>query len=400
MTPAQADGTTKREQSESAKIDMLAAASFKAEGRKQEEIAEILNLSAVAVSRHIKQARLQKFLHEQCIFQEYKVEPDLMKKVRLRKSRPDLQEQLDRLAESCRQSRRVSLRVFNCGTLTNDEDRMKRLAELAAPVIRELLLRSQSCGVTWGGMLKGVVSELRHLPFPPPGERASVSVVPLSGEPLGKERGSFSSSSLARDLGMIVNGDQYDAPSLAMVPAFIPDVFLKHESEGVWKLIGLVQSYRQIFGRHRNSQTKARAVSRANPLAKRLEMVLTSVGSATKPLGFGRGALFEQIFSYTELKRLIIAEVGGVCIPRPDLTQQQRDRFSTVQRSWTGLRLEHLEACARRGGDLLNGPAGVVVVSGGTSRAATICQLIKRGLINHLIIDDVLAEELEEASRS
>jgi hypothetical protein len=276
---------------------------------------------------------------------------------------------------------------------------MQRLGELAAPVVRDLLLRSQSCGVTWGGMLKVAVSALRHLPFPPPETREIIPFIPLSGEPLGKERGSFSSSSLARELGIIVNGDQYEAPSLAMVPAFIPDVFQKHESEGVWKLIRLVTSYREIFGRHRNSYARSRSGLRANPLAKRLEMVLTSVGSSTRPLGFGRGVLFEKIFSYAELKHLIIAEVGGVCIPRPNLTHEQLERFNTVQKSWTGLRLEHLEDCAARGVDPLKGPPGVVVVSGGAGRASAICELIKRGLINHLIIDDALAEELEKTSR-
>jgi DNA-binding transcriptional regulator LsrR (DeoR family) len=41
----------------------------------------------------------------------------------------------------------------------------------------------------------------------------------------------------------------------------------------------------------------------------------------------------------------------------------------------------------------------VVVVSGGSRRAAAICELIKKGLVNHLIIDEVLAEELTAATR-
>ena len=38
-----------------------------------------------------------------------------------------------------------------------------------------------------------------------------------------------------------------------------------------------------------------------------------------------------------------------------------------------------------------------MVVSGGKGRATAICELIKLGLINHLIIDEVLAEEIEKS---
>lgn len=57
-----------------------------------------------------------------------------------------------------------------------------------------------------------------------------IEFVPLSGEPLGNNPTSFSSSSLVSDLGRAVNGDEYHAMSLAMVPAFIPDRFMRQIS--------------------------------------------------------------------------------------------------------------------------------------------------------------------------
>ena len=102
--------------------------------------------------------------------------------------------------------------------------------------------------------------------------------------------------------------------------------------------------------------------------------------------------------SYTELRSLIAVEVGGVCIPRPDLTTREQCVFDTIQGSWTGLRLEHLETCARRNTDPNTGSPGVVVVSAGPNRAKSILELIKRGMVNHLIVDDILADELEKAS--
>jgi len=279
---------------------------------------------------------------------------------------------------------------------------MQQLALLAAPLIRTLLLRSTLCGLTWGGMLEGVVAAIRDMHCAVPWKyKRQIQFIPLSGEPLGAEPSSFSSSNLARDLGLLANGDKYDAPSLAMVPAFVPDGFRKYEKEGVWRLIELVQAYLDIFGPHENGSADTRRTARSTPKALTLDMILTSVGSHDKPLGFGLGILFDNMnIKYHVLKSLLAAEVGGVCIPRQDLTRAQREQLHTVQTSWTGLRLEHLEACARRGADPLKGPPGVVVVSGGTNRTNAVCELIRRGLVNHLIVDDVLADELEKVSGS
>ncbi len=115
-----------------------------------------------------------------------------------------------------------------------------------------------------------------------------------------------------------------------------------------------------------------------------------------KAPGFGRGVLFDHLsVSYHDLKSLLAAEVGGVCIPKDNLTRAQCEDLDKVQDSWTGLQLDHLELCARRAKDPLKGPPGVVVVSAGKKRAAAVYELIRRGLVNHLITDEVLADELE-----
>src|SRR5271167_1442262 len=382
---------------EDKEVEILATAYLAGEGRRNKDIAPILGVTEVAVARNLAKAR-KKYLRYQVSFLHHKVSRNLMEKVRQRVTRQSLQDQLNRMADCNGHGRTLFLRVFPCGPCRDDRERMLKLGAAAALFIRQLLLRSKTCGLTWGGMLQRVVTGLRDLPFPPPWTKETIQFIPLSGEPLGRERASFSSSSLARDLGIIVNGDQYDARSLAMVPAFIPDGFKEHERDGVWKLIELVQSYDDIFGPHPDGSAKPPATKGTLPLAQRLDMILTSVGSHDRPLGFGRGVLFDRMtVTYDTLKSLIVAAVGGVCIPRENLKRAESKQMEKVQTSWTGLRPEHLEECARRGTDPLKGPPGVVVISGGVKRAAAICELIKRGLVNHLIIDEVLAEELEKA---
>ena len=90
--------------------------------------------------------------------------------------------------------------------------------------------------------------------------------------------------------------------------------------------------------------------------------------------------------------------MGGVCFPRPNLNRAAAQKLESVDKRWTGLRIEHLIACAKRSENPFKGPPGVVVISSGKARASFIYELVKRGLINHLIIDDVLAQELEKIS--
>jgi DNA-binding transcriptional regulator LsrR (DeoR family) len=377
-------------------IEMLAAALLAAEGRKAVGIAKALDISAVAVSRHLKDARVAGYLRAEVTFLRNDLSNEEMKKVQKRLTNRKLEDKLNFLGRRSGQERQLSLRVFHCGA-KNDEGRQRqRLALAAAPFVRSLLSRSRSCGLTWGGMLEALVTAVRGLHFPTPWKKEPIEFIPLSGEPLGRERSSFSSSNLARDLGAVVNGETYDAPSLAMIPAFVPDAFRPYERDGVWRLIELVIDYQNIFGPHTNGSTSSRRSRGPAPKAMDLDMLLTSVGSSDHPMGFGRGILFDHLsVDYRELRALLAAEVGGVCIRKADLTLTQKRRFDTVLKSWTGLQLKHLAACAARGSDSLTGPPGVVVLSAGQKRAGAVRELIKHGLVNHLIVDEVLAEELD-----
>lgn len=396
-------------------VDMLAAAYLVGEGRTQVEIARILEVTTAAVSRMVAIARGE-YLHEETRFLSERVAPALMEKVRNRASKSELAERLQRIAIRNNQVRAPVLRVFNCDAPVNNvRERMNELGNRAAPYVRDLILRlsflpsrnphtcsaspqsafpAAICGLTWGGMLRSLVLGLRALNKPAPWWKKGatpVECVPLSGEPLGNDPTNFSSSSLAHDLGVIINGEQYNALSLGMVPAFIPEGFTKQELQGIRKLIGLVRSYDQIFG-----QRDTRCPEES--MADRIEMILTSVGPAERPLGFGQGRLFETgKITLEELQKLVIGDVGGVCLARSDLNRTDQQKLDSINERWTGLRESHLRNCARRAlrvPDVETGPPGVVVISGGRARAQFIYEIVKRGLVNHLIIDDQLENEL------
>lgn len=375
-------------------LDKLTAAFLAAEGVKQTAIAGILGISQAAVSRLLAQAR-ETHLRQELRFLEDKVSPEVMEQIRRRVSRRPRSEALHRISMHFAHVRGPSLRVFPCTAPPGEmQQRMTELSRLAARTVRDLILRCRCFGVTWGGMVSRLAAAMRELSLPAPWVEDLIEVIPLSGEPLGDSPTTYSSSSIAHLLGQVLNGETYNARSLAMVPAFVPDRFEPEEIAGVWRLIGLVKSHAEIFGPHGNRPAGQSA------LAGRVDMILTSVGPAERPLGFGKGTLFATgKVTIEDLRQLVLGDMGGVCFPKPRLTAKQTARLEAVAGRWTGLTKEHLVPCAQRAFAQRSpfvGPPGVVVISVGRERARFLLESIKLGLINHLIVDDELQDELDQ----
>src|SRR5208283_2687727 len=131
-------------------VEMLAVAHLTGEGKRPREIATTFEINPVSVSRHLRRAR-KEYLREHVCFLHDKVPRQVMDEVRQRVTNKALQDQINQLAKRYGNDREISVRVFACGPSTDDRERMAELGKIAAPVIRNLLLRSKSCGVTWGG---------------------------------------------------------------------------------------------------------------------------------------------------------------------------------------------------------------------------------------------------------
>lgn len=138
-------------------------------------------------------------------------------------------------------------------------------------------------------------------------------------------------------------------------------------------------------------------------MVDQLDMILTSAGPASNPLGYGLGKVFLEADDISHfgsdaaegLQKLILGDISGVCIPHSDLNAEETERLGSINKRWTGVRFEHLKSCAERA---VSGPEkkpGVVVVARGKAKASIVHELLKVGLINNLVIDLELEEELE-----
>jgi DNA-binding transcriptional regulator LsrR (DeoR family) len=166
--------------------------------------------------------------------------------------------------------------------------------------------------------------------------------------------------------------------------------FKQSEVKTLWRFIRLVAGYGEVFG-----EDKRKAGARPAPLVNRLDAILTSVGVVHAR----RRGIFlnERVdlgdISEQDLTGLVVGDIGGIIIPRRDLTPLQARRIRMMNDRWTGIKQQHLEQCAQD--SLRSGKPGVILLASTKSRAEMVQRCVELGLANELIIDQELADELK-----
>jgi predicted XRE-type DNA-binding protein len=361
----------------------------------QAEIADTLDISQATVSRFLSETE-GKFWESKAIFFRERVSEEIMAKVEsLIFPAGKILEKLESLARHTPGMIVPTLRVFPTGgggeSRSGLDGRLRHFSNQAAPAIRDILLRSRLCGVCWGVTLSGVVAALKNLSFPSQKGIGEKQVIPLCGEPLGELPTSFSSSTLAAEIQLLLSGNRETFYSLSPVPAFIPKDFSAGEMDAIWKLIGHVKSYHDIFA----------GGAASSPLAERLDTIITSVGDSRHPVSYGKDSILEKSGwrNVEDIEAIIFGDIAGTWIPRPNISPQHKRVLKKLTEHWTGVREEHLAGCARRAAENRAGqntPAGVVVATFGKNKAECVLAALKRGLVNVLLCDVDLERQLEE----
>ena len=366
-------------------VDELTAAwMFAVQGLPQAEIAGLLGVSAPVISRVLKRLERQQYFAREWRFNEANVDPAVLERVRERVEGRPLAERLARITQRRHGRNGPTLSVLPAAAARDADGGLASFSLRAAPIVARLVARSRVWGVTWGRMLLNVAQALPKVGLPATMAK-DIEVVPLAGEPLGQEPNRSSSSTLASEFGRLVRGEKYHAPSLTMVPALIPRDFKAAEQAVVWKLVQRLPDYTRILGSSRSGEIDG-------TVAGRVDFILTSIGR--EPLGFLRGSLLEA-----REQQLFVGDIGGVLLPREDLTDAQSRAAQAIADRWTGLQRAHLERCALRAART-DGPPGVTVISTGADRAPVLATLVREGLVNHLIIDTALERALEQELES
>jgi DNA-binding transcriptional regulator LsrR (DeoR family) len=367
----------------------LAAALLRASGESQLYVQRVCGISQSSVSNCVAWAKERGFLsYPKPFINKDRVPSELMVKASALIEFKDLQEAIERFVKNtCREGANPSVRIFSSGsrkaTKTAWRRRLAQFGRACGPYVLSLLLKAKNAGISWGATTACVVSAIEEMGVTP---SARITVVPLAGEPLGAPFNLASSSTLAARLQLRL-GNNAPALSLAGVPALIPLAFkTSRDRRTINSLISLVRDYKTIFLGN----------DRQPPVADLIDCVLCSVGPAERV--WGDDLVRSGPFDVHKLRELVHGDVCGVLLPCHD---KGREIFSLSKR-WTCVERRQLEACVRRGAfDSKNAPdrrarPGIILVAIGANKAECVLECLRQNLVNHLVIDDDLADALKK----
>ncbi|MHC4953594.1 MAG: hypothetical protein ACYTGZ_06870 [Planctomycetota bacterium] len=261
-------------------------------------------------------------------------------------------------------------------------ERLEVFARQAAPSIEELIEGSNTTAVTWGWMLRNIVDELHRQIHKPPRKRRPIRFIPACCDaPYIAEFTDRSSSRLVAELNETFNGEVSSHYAVLGVTAIIPLAFMGDEFSIVQRFIEQTPRYGRVFDKKKG-------------LSREADTILTSVGAADRKLDPWLKAVSEAIRGKRgeRFERIVLGNIGGVFLNRPDISDADRALVEKVNRHWTGIPMEQYQDCANRASESRG--AGVVVVAVGRDKAPVVREALRRGLISHLLIDHQLAAAL------
>lgn len=356
----------------------LAVAKLRAQGMKrQQDIADQLQIHQPEVSRILRRLEDSDVLNTQ--IDRKKVDDaawDVMEATYFRFA--DLENKLNKLSPP---GTHVELKV-----VLAPED---QFSIGAAPYIANIVHRSHVLGVTWGRTLADAIKQV------PDADKkrgdSAKTIVPLCAEPLHlhnlDKNQDYSSSRLAAELQRIVKGTpDLEAPLLLGVPAYIPRRFTGAKMDAIKEFIETIPGYHAIFG----SKNRKRLIDN-------VDTILTGAGVYAENDDWTGAFLmerFEQEPKMRTLSKWVHGDIGGVLLPKPNLSDSNREKVDALQAGWIGITKTDLKNCVKRSAKKKR--PGVVLIASYKYKTTVVQEAVRAGLVSTLIASKQLAESLEE----
>jgi DNA-binding transcriptional regulator LsrR (DeoR family) len=365
-----------------ARIKMISCALLRSQGFMQVDIAERMHLSQPEVSRLLDRATRDGVLRAQPTLLEEKVDAAELDLARQRVSGNflEVEKQVRKLAPAglC----------FRLHTVSAKD--LQAFHDQAAQVVANLLSGDLIVGTMWGSTIDKIIDGVAR--FARPSSNSGLRALPLAGDPLyllNQENQQYSASVLAAKLERAFVGKTLaDLPSLNGVPAYISRQLMTDQKKAAVlnDFIRAIPGYHRIFG----------------PIGyvHRIDTVLTGVGVfATSPqqttATFIRERERQEGTDFARLRDLIWGDFAGILLPRNRISAADKNFVKSMNQGWTGVTLDQLKEVARKA--KTGSPPGVIAVGfSAENKTGILRESLRRGLINHLVVDEVLAKELAQ----
>jgi hypothetical protein len=277
------------------------------------------------------------------------------------------------------------LAVFESGPGNTEgalAQRRTRFGRTASGRLIELIEKSRIVGVAWGRTIKSLAEGIAASRQPVDKSRKTVFAA-VCAELVSLAQHGYSASRLAGTFDELFNEVPEESPQLTGFPAYVPRHYDENMRRSIWQYIADTPGYHRVF-------------SGPDALIGKMDMLISSVGSSKTPvLGSFEELVQAGGLRADDLRKLIIGDLGGILIPETGLSPSKKALIDDLNGLWTGIKTEHVRAVADRAFSNPN-QSGVVVVAIQKERGDTIFELIRRGLVNELIIDHAAAEQLHQ----
>lgn len=365
------------------RISMIACAMLRSQGFNQTDIAARLHISQPEVSRLLTKAAREGVLRVHPTFLSTNVSEG-----ELEAAKKEVAADFVALETKIRQ--RVPSEVpFRLHVITAKDS--PTFFEQAAMDVAELLTGDLIVGTMWGLTVDKIINGLSRNARPT--LRYDLRAIPLAGDPLfllNLDNQQYSASALAAKLELALTGDtRSDLPSLYGVPAYVSRQLLGGEDRAAVldDFIHSLPGHRAIFG--------------AGGFVHRVDAVLTSVGVISdnhpqKAAAFIRERGAQHPADLPRMQATILGDFAGNLIPKRGLNKSDREFVDGLNKGWTGISLEQLLQIARKA-KTTSRPGIVTIAFSAEEKAFLLRESLRRGLINHLIVDERLAHELAAA---
>jgi DNA-binding transcriptional regulator LsrR (DeoR family) len=248
--------------------------------------------------------------------------------------------------------------------------------EQAARLLTDLFAHAHIAAVAWGHTVLAAVNAIAAMSVK---ARPSMTILPISGEPLNNTENGVSPSTAAKRLATSY-GCTYR--SLRGIPSRIPKSMKGGDADVVRRFFRWSKDYSAIFGPDANE-----------PLINQVDMIVMGVGDAasSKADPFFRETCDAEGMQPDDLTEIAVGNLGGIWLAPDGARKSVQASVDAINERGLGIQARHFDDCARRAAGKPEAP-GVVAMARGKAKAA----IVKRaaGMVNRFIIDEALADAI------